>query len=178
MLTVTEAKSRIEKSKLLMYQMKSEIEKYTKLYELSREDFVKTIKDSAPYNLQIYVNSIKECKEYVHSGFTRHKDRKETYEKLCDSLINDLGIEPCLKIKDIEIVGYGDFLYSLIFDFNGKEYKLNIPDVNILTKNNFEYSHEGKATLFIKDDKLWLQIASSYYFEDLKEALQKISKCF
>ena len=77
----------INEAKVLMLEMKHEAEKYSKLFELSRKNFLEEIQNNVPAKYDMYLDLIKQSWKNFHEG------RKDCYDYLAEKLSNDLGIE-------------------------------------------------------------------------------------
>ena len=153
----------INEAKGLMLEMKHEAEKYSKLLELSRKNFLEEIRNNIPAKYYMYLDLIKQSWKNFHEG------RKDCYDYLIEKLSNDLGIEN-LKIIETISYGYDGYAFEVKFSFLDKEYKLTIPDVAYIISDNIENCNEGKMVLFIKSgESFWSEVARSYDFDDFRK---------
>lgn len=153
----------INEAKCLMIEMKHEAEKYSKLLELSRKNFLEEIRNNIPAKYYMYLDLIKQSWKNFHEG------KKDCYDYLTEKLSKDLGIE---NIKIIETISYGhnDYAFEVKFSFLDKEYELIIPDVSYIMSDNIENCNEGKIVLFIKTgESFWSEVVRSYDFDDFRK---------
>ena len=166
----------IETAKQLHEEMKSNVEKYQKLSELTFNDYVQTVK--ANINYLEYLICIKGAIEWLMKLENGEKiDRRKRYEeKDCfDFFQNNLRklFDKEITIKTIRMCGYEIYAYSVVFDFGDKEYCIEIPDSNKINPKNFDYAHQGKITLYRCEDSMYTEIEGTYMPEKLKDAFDE-----
>lgn len=144
----------INEAKSLMLEMKHEVEKYQKLLELSRKNFLEEIRNNIPAKYHMYLDLIKQGGSY---GYLNEK------------LSNDLGIEN-LKIIETVSYGYNGYMFGVKFSFLDEVYELTIPDVARIMGDDVEKYDEGKMVLVIKTgESFWSEVVKSYDFDDFKK---------
>ena len=171
----------IETAKQLHEEMKNNVEKYQKLSELTFNDYVQTVK--ANINYWEYLTCIKGAIEWLSKLDNGEKiDRRRRYEeKDCFDFFQDnlcKLLDRKIKIKEIRTCGYEGYCYSILFDYEGQEYCIEIPDTKQISPKNITYAHFGKITLYRCENSIYTEIEGTYTPEKLKDAFDEHIKNF
>ena len=170
----------IEESKRLYEEMKSNVSKYQKLEQLTFNDYVSVIK--ANINYWEYLTCIQGARDWLMKLEKGEKiDRRKRYEeKDCfDFFQHNLCklLDRKINVKEIRTCGYEGYCYSILFDYEGREYCIEIPDTKQISPKNIEYAHFGKMVLYKCFDNVYNEIKSSYIPEELKKGFGEAEIC-
>lgn len=169
----------IEQSIALANYEKLEMNRHTKLYELSNEDVAYNIRKNIEY--WWFDFTIDSAKDWIELRKGKIDKRKKYNEKLVyDSLVSDL--QEALNVNGLEILniiqcGYEAYAYTLKFtvETSNHTFLLTIPTIKNLTADNMSETNYGKLSFgYLKSDGCYEHSNSSYNLNDFKDDVQKI----
>ena len=173
----------IGKANELVTEMQHEVDKYTKLLELAKEDQVNTIKHNVNYFNFLF--RIKPASDYFHAPkdtdkrSKEYKDNKLMFESLEKYLEEEVFKKP-VKIVDMYSGGYENYYYEIVFNIPDSDikYTFTVPNPDVINVKNFEYAFEGKLAFgYYKDECSHYIEKTSYCVEDITKAFEEfISK--
>lgn len=169
----------IGKANELVTEMQHEVDKYTKLLQLAKEDQVNTVKHNVNY-FDLLVR-IKPAFDYFHAPKNIDKRSKEyKYNKLMfeslENYLEDEVFKKPIKIVDICSGGYEGYYYQITFTIFGLDtkYIFNVPNPEVLNVKNFEYAYNGKLAFGCYEGESCLHIEeTSYCVEDITKAFEE-----
>lgn len=169
----------IGKANELVIEMKHEVDKYTKLLQLAKEDQVYTIKSNVNYFPLLF--RIKSAQDYFHAPKDTDKRSKEykanklMFESLEKYLEEEVFKKP-VKIVDMHFGGYENYYYEIVFIIPDSDTKFifTVPDPDVINTKNFEYAFEGKLAFGYYESECSLYIeTTSYCVENITKAFEK-----
>lgn len=160
----------VGKARELMLEMERETEKYKKLSVLTKMNLVDVIKNLHGSRFFKYVTLLEQAVWYVNK---QKEEYKEAYDLLCETIKEDFCNRE-FEIKEISMCGYERYGYNVNFTVGSRWFSIFVPDVKQMSVENFEYLSEGKLNVSEKTSSyVWKAFASSYFADDIKEALEK-----
>ena len=169
----------ISKANELVKEMQHEIDKYTKLLQLAKEDQVYTVTHNVNYFNFLF--RIKPAKDYFYAGedtdkrSKEYKDNKRMFESLEKYLENEVFKKP-IKIVDMYSGGYESFYYQIDFTIpdSDTKYIFTVPDTEAINTKNFEFAYEGKLAFgYYKSESSQYIEETSYCIEDIINAFEE-----
>lgn len=169
----------IGKANELVREMQHEVDKYTKLLQLAKEDRVYTVTHNVNYFNLLF--RIKSAQDYFHAPKDTDKRSKEykanklMFESLEKYLEEEVFKKP-VKIVDMRFGGYENYYYEIVFTIpdSDTKYTFTVPDPNVINTKNFEYAFEGKLAFGYYESECshYIEI-TSYCVEDITKAFEK-----
>lgn len=176
-ITYNESEIKIKSSEELVLQMQKEVDKYTKLLQLAKQDRLNTIKREVSYSpyfteyeflssAQKWLSmmndiNVDKCEEYKE---------KKCFYKVIENLKNMLN-DSEIKVINIIPSGYTNYSWAIIFISKGVTFQIVFPVINELSEKNWDYVCEGKISLYYEESKsCYYSIASSYKEEEICKA--------
>lgn len=169
----------INKANGLVIEMQHEVDKYTKLLQLAKEDQVYTVKNNVNYFNFIF--RIKPAFGYFHAPKNVDKRSKEykanklMFESLEKYLEDEVFKKP-IKIVDMYSGGYENYYYQIEFTIpdSDTKYIFAVPNPKVINVNNFEYAYEGKLAFgYYKGESYQHIEKTSYLVEDITKAFEE-----
>lgn len=159
----------IGKANELVKEMQHEVDKYTKLLQLAKEDQVYTITHNVNYFNFLF--RIKPAFDYFHAKpdtdkrSKEYKSNKQMFEALEKHLEDEVFKKP-VKIVDMSCGGYECCYYEIVFTIpdSDTKYTFAVPNTETINTKNFEFAFEGK-------------LAFGYYEGDYHHYIEKTSYC-
>ena len=169
----------ISKANELVIEMKHEVDKYTKLLQLAKEDQVYTITHNVNYFNFLF--RIKPAQDYFHAPKDTDKRSKEykANKLMFESLEKYLGEEVFkrpVKIVDMARGGYESYYYEIVFTIpdSDTKYTFTVPNPDVINTKNFEYAFEGKLAFgYYKSEHSHYIEITSYCVEDITKAFEE-----
>ncbi len=170
----------INKVNGLVTEMQHEVDKYTKLLQLAKEDQVHTIKQNVNYFNFIF--RIKSAICYFHAPNDVDKCSKDyeadklMFESLEKYLEEEVFKKP-IKIVDMYSGGYEDYYYQIDFTIpdSDTKYIFAVPNPEVINVKNFEYAFEGKLAFgYYKGESFQHIEKTSYRVEDITKAFKSL----
>lgn len=170
----------INKAKRLVDDMSTEVEKYTQLLELAKQNYVDTIKANIRY--EKWTLSFDEVGKWLCMLKTEKIDKRKKYnEKLCYDFINselrDLLEDDSIEVVSVSSGGWESYYYSYEFKTNKDsehKYYLSIPNAKSLNVENISNAYDGMLALFKVEGFTHNMIESSYDESDIKKAYKDL----
>ena len=139
----------ISKANELVKEMQHEVDKYTKLLQLAKEDQVYTVTHNVNYFNLLF--RIKPADDYFHAPKNtdkrskEYKDNKLMFESLEKYLEDEVFKKP-VKIVDMYSGGYESYYYEIVFTVPNSDtkYTFTVPNPEVINTKNFEHAYEGK----------------------------------
>ena len=170
----------IEQSIALANYEKLEMNRHTKLYELSNENVAYNIRKNIEYVWFDF--TVDSAKDWIALRKGKIDKRKKYNEKLVyDSLVSNLqeALDVTgLEILDIIQMGYETYAYTLKFtiETSNHTFLLTNPTIENLTADNMSKTNYGKLSFgYIKSNGCYEDINSSYNLKDFKNDVHKIN---
>ena len=169
----------ISKANELVIEMKHEVDKYTKLLQLAKEDQVYTITHNVNYFNFLF--RIKPAQDYFHAPkdtdkrSKEYKDNKQMFEALEKYLEDEVFKKP-IKIVDMYSGGYERCYYEIVFTIPNSDtkYTFTVPNPEVINTKNFEFAFEGKLAFGYYEGESHHHIEeTSYCVEDIMDAFEK-----
>ena len=159
----------ISKANELVTDMQHEVDKYTKLLHLAKEDQVNTVKHNVNYFDFLF--RIKPAQDYFHAPKDTDKRSKEykanklIFESLEKYLEDEVFKKP-VKIVDMYSGGYESCYYEIVFTIPNSDtkYTFTVPNPDVINVKNFEFAFEGK-------------LAFGYYESECSQHIEETSYC-
>lgn len=168
----------IGKANELVIEMKHEVDKYTKLLQLAKEDQVYTIKSNVNYFPLLF--RIKQEYFYALKNTDKHskeyKDNKLMLKSLEKYLEEEVFKKP-IKIVNLSFGGYEDYYYQIDFTIpdSDTKYFFVVPNPEVINTKNLEYVYDGKLTFgYYKSECLQYTEKTSYFVEDITKAFEEL----
>ena len=168
----------IETANKLSEDMAKEAAKYAKLAQLALKDKISTIKNVLRGRWLYLTYQIKGAQKWLFmkdqklDGRKKY-DEKESFEYLTHQIEELLDLK--IEITDISVLGYDEAAFYVKFKVSedpfGREYELDIPETEKLSKNNLDELCEGKLRINVRSSEnscVWNYIWASYDKEELK----------
>lgn len=169
----------IGKANELVTEMQREVDKYTKLLQLAKEDRVNTVKGNVNY--LDFLFRIKPAFEYFHGRpvidkrSKEYKFNKQMFESLGKYLEDKVFKKP-VKIVDMYSGGYAGYYYEVVFTIPNSDtkYTFTVPNPEVINTNNFENAYEGKLAFGYYEDEYCHHIEeTSYCVENITDAFEE-----
>ena len=169
----------IGKANELVKEMQHEVDKYTKLLQLAKEDQVYTITHNVNYFQFLF--RIKSAFNYFHAPKNtdkrskEYKNNKQMFESLEKYLEDEVFKKP-IKIVEMYSGGYEGFYYEVVFTIPGSDtkYTFTVPNVDVINVKNFEYAYDGKLAFGYYENEHCHHIEiTSYCVEDIIKAFEE-----
>ena len=169
----------IGKANELVNDMQHEVDKYTKLLQLAKEDRVATIKQNVNYFEFLF--RIPSAFAYFHANpdtdkrSKEYKDNKLMFESLQKYLEDEVFKKP-VKIVDMYSGGYESYYYEIVFTIPDSETKFTftIPNPKVMTVKNFEHAFQGKLAFgYYNGEHSHYIERTSYCVEDITNAFEE-----
>ncbi len=164
----------IGKANELVKEMQHEVDKYTKLLQLAKEDQVYTITHNVNYFQFLF--RIKPAFDYFHAPKDTDKRSKIQGKLMFESLEKYLGDEVFkkpVKIVDMCSGSYEGYYYEIVFTIpdSDTKYTFTVPNPEVINTKNFEYAYEGKLAFgyYASEHSLCIE-ETSYCVEDITNA--------
>lgn len=168
----------ISKANELVNDMQHEVDKYTKLLQLTKEDQVYTVTHNVNY-LQ-FLFRIKPAFNYFYAKpdtdkrSKEYKDNKRMFESL-EKYLEDKVFKKPVKIVDMYSGGYESCYYEIVFTIPNSDakYTFTVPNTEVINVKNFEFALQGKLAFgyYNKDE-------STHYIEKMSYCIEDIIKAF
>lgn len=169
----------ISKANELVTDMQHEVDKYTKLLQLAKEDQVYTITHNVNYFNFLF--RIKPAFDYFYAGkgtdkrSKEYKSNKLMFESLQKYLEEEVFKKP-IKIVDMSRGGYESYYYEIVFIIPNSDtkYTFTVPNPDVINTKNFEYAFEGKLAFgYYKSECSHYIEKTSYCVEDITKAFEE-----
>ena len=166
----------ISKANTLVKDMEKEVEKYTKLLELAKQDQVYVVTHNVNYLKYLY--AIPSAKEFFYKKDTDKcsKENKSCFNYVT-KMLNEL-FDVSTEIVNFSQGGYDGYYQQIEFKIDGNEkiFTFTIPNVEKINVNNFHYAFEGKLAIGETTEHCHNIIKTSYYIEEIKSAFKEMIK--
>ena len=169
----------ISKANELVNDMQHEVDKYTKLLQLAKEDRVVTVKHNVNYFNFLF--RIPSAFSYFHAEpdvdkrSKEYKDNKLMFESL-QKYLEDEVFKKSVKIVDMYSGGYESYYYEIVFTIPDSDTKFTftIPNPKVMTVKNFECAYEGKLAFgyYESENSQYIE-ETSYCVEDITNAFEE-----
>lgn len=169
----------IGKANELVTDMQHEVDKYTKLLQLVKEDRVNIIKHNVNYFQFLF--RIPSAFAYFHANpdvdkrSKEYKGDKMMFESLQKCLEDEVFKKP-VKIVDMYSGGYENYYYEIVFTIpdSDTKYTFTVPNTDVINTKNFEHAYEGKLAFgYYKDEHYHYIEKTSYCVEDITKAFEE-----
>ncbi len=169
----------IGKANELVTEMQREVDKYTKLLQLAKEDQVHTITHNVNYFNFIF--RIKPAYNYFYAPkdidkrSKEYKDNKQMFESLEKYLESEVFKKP-IKIVNMYSGGYESCYYEIVFTIpdSDTKYTFTVPNTETINTTNFEFAFEGKLAFgYYKSEHCHCIEETSYCVEDITNAFEE-----
>lgn len=169
----------ISKANELVTEMQHEVDKYTKLLQLAKEDQVYTVTHNVNY--LDFIFRMKPAFAYFHAPkdtdkrSKEYKNNKLMFESLGKYLENEVFKKP-IKIVDMCSGGYESCYYEIIFTIpdSDTKYTFAVPNTEVINTKNFEFAYEGKLAFgYYKGECCHYIEKTSYNVEDITKAFEE-----
>lgn len=168
----------ISSANQLVAEMQHEVDKYTKLLQLAKEDQVYIITHNVNYFQFLF--RIKPAKDYLYTAkdtdkrSKEYKDNKLMFKSLEKYLEEEVFKKP-IKIVDM-MCGYESCYYEIVFTIpdSDTKYTFTVPNPETINVKNLEFACEGKLAFgYYKGDYCHYIEKSSYCVEDITKAFEE-----
>ena len=167
----------IGKANELVTEMQHEVDKYTKLLQLAKEDQVNTVRHNVNYFNFLF--RIKPAFDYFYAKpdtdkrSKEYKENKMMFESLQKYLEDDVFKKP-IKIIDMYSGGYESCYYEIVFNIPNSDtkYTFTVPNTEVINIKNFEFAFEGKLAFGYYEGE------GSHYIEKTSYRVEDITKAF
>ena len=169
----------IGKANELITEMQHEVDKYTKLLQLTKEDQVYTVIHNVNYFQFLF--RIKPAYEYFYAKpdtdkrSKEYKDNKLMFESLEKYLETEVFKKP-VKIVDMYSGGYENCYYEIVFNIpdSDTKYTFTVPNPDVINVENFEFAFQGKLAFGHYEGEYCHHIEEmSYCIEDITKAFEE-----
>ena len=169
----------ISKANELVTEMQHEVDKYTKLLQLAKEDQIDTVTHNVNYFQFIF--RIKPAFDYFYASkdtdkrSKEYKDNKLMFESLEKYLGEEVFKKP-IKIVDMVRGGYESYYYDIEFTIpdSDTKYTFTVPNSDVINVKNFEFAFEGKLAFgYYKGECSHYIEKTSYCVEDITKAFEE-----
>ena len=169
----------ISKANELVKDMQHEVDKYTKLLQLAKEDQVYTITHNVNYFNFLF--RIIPAFDYFHAKpdtdkrSKEYKSNKQMFEALEKHLEDEVFKKP-VKIVDMTCGGYERCYYEIVFTISDSDtkYTFTVPNTETIDTKNFEFAFEGKLAFgYYEDEHCHYIEKTSYCVEDITDAFEE-----
>jgi len=169
----------IGKANELVTEMQHEVDKYTKLLQLAKEDQVYAITHNVNYFQFLF--RIKPAFDYFHAPKDTNKHSKEYKNnklmfKSLEKYLEDEVFKKLIKIVDMYSGGYESCYYEIVFTIPNSDtkYTFTVPNHDVINVKNFEFAFEGKLAFgYYKDEHSHYIEKTSYCVEDITNAFEE-----
>lgn len=171
----------ISKANELVTEMQHEVDKYTKLLQLAKEDQVYTVTHNVNYfNLLFRIPS---AFAYFYAAKDTDKRSKEykanklMFKSLEKYLEEEVFKKP-IKIVDMSRGGYESYYYEIVFTIpdSDTKYTFTVPNPDVINTKNFEYAFKGKLAFgYYKSECSHYIEETSYRIEDIINAFEEFT---
>lgn len=155
----------------LISEQQAEINKHNMIIDSLTSSMVSNVK-----GLFMIWNE-KMLKEAKLQQYQKHKKDRPMYEFIKEGILCNLFEEDerkNVKLKSITALGFDECVYFFRIIYKGVEFELDIPNIKRASKENLVRMHYGQYALsYAKSDSHFVQIATSYDLNDIKEAIKK-----
>ena len=171
----------IGKANEFVIEMQHEVDKYTKLLQLAKEDQVHIVTHNVNYFDFLF--RIKPAFNYFHAPkdtdkrSKEYKDNKLMFESLEKYLEEEVFKKP-VKIVDMCSGGYESYYYEIVFTIpdSDTKYTFTVPNPDTINVNNFEFAYEGKLVFGYYEGEYCHHIEkTSYCVEDITKAFEEFT---
>ena len=169
----------ISKANELVTEMQHEVDKYTKLLQLAKEDWVYTVTHNVNYfNFLFRISS---AFDYLNAPKDTDKRSKEykanklMFKSLEKYLEEEVFKKP-IKIVDMSRGGYESYYYEIVFTIpdSDTKYTFTVPNPDVINTKNFEYAFQGKLAFgYYKTEHSHYIEETSYCVEDITNAFEE-----
>ena len=169
----------ISKANELVTEMQHEVDKYTKLLQLAKEDWVYTVTHNVNYfNFLFRISS---AFDYLNAPKDTDKRSKEykanklMFKSLEKYLEEEVFKKP-IKIVDMSRGGYESYYYEIVFTIpdSDTKYTFTVPNPDVITVNNFEFAFQGKLAFgYYESEHSHYIEKTSYCVEDITNAFEE-----
>lgn len=169
----------IGKANALVEDMEKEVEKYTKLLELAKQDQVYVVTYNVNYLKYLY--AIPSAKEFFYKKDADKRSKEYKENKACfdyvTKMLNEL-FDVSATIVNFYAGGYDGYYQQIDFKIDGNEkiFTFTIPDVEKINVNNFHYAYEGKLAIGEMTEHYHNIIKTSYDIEEIKSTFKEMTK--
>ena len=163
----------------LVEEMQHEIDKYTKLLQLAKEDRVYTVRQNVNYFDLLF--RISPAKDYFHAGknadkrSAEYKGNKKMFESL-ETYLEENIFHRKVTITNITSCGYESYCEQIDFKIPDCDttFLFSVPNPEKITVNNFEYAYRGKLAFgyYKGTSSLYIE-ETSYKVEDITNAFEE-----
>lgn len=169
----------ISKANELVTEMQHEVDKYTKLLQLAKEDQVYAVTHNVNYFNFLF--RIKPAHNYFYAPKNtdkrskEYKDNKLMFESLQKYLEEEVFKKP-VKIVEMYRGGYEGYYYQIDFTIpdSDTKYIFTVPNTEVINTKNFEYAYEGKLAFgYYKGENSQYIEKTSYCVEDITKAFEE-----
>ena len=169
----------IGKANELVTEMQHEVDKYTKLLQLAKEDQIYTVTHNVNYFNFIF--RIKPAFDYFNPAKNpdkrskEYKSNKQMFESL-EKYLEDAVFKKPIKIVNMYSGGYESFYYEVVFTIpdSDTKYTFTVPNPDVINTKNFEYAFEGKLAFGYYENEHCHHIeVTSYCVEDITNAFEE-----
>lgn len=169
----------INKANGLVIEMQHEVDKYTKLLQLAKEDQIYTVKNNVNYFNFIF--RIKPAFDYFYApkGTNKRSEEYKTNKLMFESLekyLEEEVFKKPIKIVDMCSGGYECYYYQIDFIIpdSDTKYMFVVPNPEVINVNNFEHAYEGKLAFgYYKGESYQYIEKTSYSVEDITKAFEE-----
>lgn len=169
----------IGKANALVEDMEKEVEKYTKLLELAKQDQVYVVMHNVNYLKYLY--AIPSAKEFFYKKDADKRSKEYKENKACfdyvTKMLNEL-FDISATIVNFSQGGYDGYYQEIDFKIDGNEktFTFTIPNVEKINVNNFHSAYEGKLAIGETTEYHHNIIKTSYDIEEIKSAFKEMIK--
>ena len=169
----------ISKANELVTDMQHEVDKYTKLLQLAKEDQVYTVTHNVNYFNLLF--RIIPAFDYFHAKpdtdkrSKEYKGNKQMFEALEKHLEEEVFKKP-VKIVNMYSGGYESYYYQIDFTIpdSDTKYTFTVPNTDVINTKNFEYAYDGKLAFgYYKSECSHYIEKTSYCVEDITKAFEE-----
>ena len=166
----------ITKAEILVHEMTREVEKYTKLLELAKEDRINVVKKYIRYD-RMYPSVFDEAQKWLsllEKGIDKRKkyEEKESFNLIQFNLRKMLDDER-INVTKLSYYGYEGYGFIIDFKVNESDFSITIPNMEKINSKNFYLLNECKISLYEVNDWVHDCIVASYKEEEIKEEYKK-----
>ena len=171
----------ISKANELVTEMQHEVDKYTKLLQLAKEDQVYTITHNVNYFNFLF--RIIPAFNYFHAKPDTDKRSKEYKSnklmfKSLEKYLEDEVFKKPVKIVDMCSGGYESCYYEIVFTIpdSDTKYTFTVPNTETINTKNFEFAFQGKLAFgYYKSECSHYIEITSYRIEDIIDAFEEFT---
>lgn len=172
----------ISKANELVIEMQHEVDKYTKLLHLAKEDQVYTVTHNINYFDLLF--RIIPAKDYFHAPkdidkrSAEYKGNKKMFESL-EKYLEENIFHKKVTIIEMASGGYESYYEQMNFKIPDCDttFSFSVPNPERISTTNFEYAYQGKLAFgyYSGTSCLYLE-ETSYKVEDITKAFEKFLK--